>query len=55
MNLGLADRFARIVRDACAAIFVCHPDEASNASGRKDLGQRRVSAAGSGFASRHPF
>jgi hypothetical protein len=28
----------------------CHPDEASNASGRKDLGQRGVSGAGSGFA-----
>jgi hypothetical protein len=28
----------------------CHPDEASNASGRKDLGQRGASAAGSGFA-----
>jgi hypothetical protein len=27
----------------------CHPDEASNASGWKDLGQRGVSAAGSGF------
>jgi hypothetical protein len=29
---------------------LCHPDEASNASGWKDLGQRRASAAGSGFA-----
>jgi hypothetical protein len=29
--------------------FVCHPEEASNASGRKDLGQLRVSKAGSGF------
>jgi hypothetical protein len=28
---------------------VCHPDEASNASGRKDLGQLRASEAGSGF------
>jgi hypothetical protein len=26
-----------------------HPDEASNASGRKDLGQLRASEAGSGF------
>ena len=30
------------------APFLCHPDEASNASGWKDLGQRRVSVAGSG-------
>ncbi|HMD03660.1 MAG TPA: hypothetical protein VKG68_00195 [Candidatus Binatus sp.] len=28
---------------------LCHPDEASNASGWKDLGQLRVSEAGSGF------
>jgi len=27
---------------------LCHPDEASNASGWKDLGQRGASAAGSG-------
>jgi hypothetical protein len=27
----------------------CHPDEASIASGRKDLGLHRVSDAGSGF------
>ena len=27
---------------------LCHPDEASNASGRKDLGQRGASTAGSG-------
>jgi hypothetical protein len=30
-------------------VLVCHPDEASNASGRKDLGQLRASEAGSGF------
>jgi len=28
--------------------LVCHPDKASNASGRKDLGQLRASEAGSG-------
>jgi hypothetical protein len=28
---------------------LCHPDEASNASGRKDLGQLRASEAGTGF------
>jgi hypothetical protein len=28
----------------------CHPDKASSASGRKDLGQLRASEAGSGFA-----
>src|SRR5271155_5407077 len=33
-----------------AALLFCHPDEASAASGWKDLGQRRASAAGSGFA-----
>jgi hypothetical protein len=33
----------------------CHPDEASNASGRKDLGQLRASEAGSGFESLHPL
>jgi hypothetical protein len=27
----------------------CHPDEASDASGRKDLGQLRDSEAGTGF------
>jgi hypothetical protein len=32
-----------------AALLFCHPDEASAASGWKDLGQRRASAAGSGF------
>jgi hypothetical protein len=37
---------ARVLKGA--RVF-CHPDEASDASGRKDLGQRRVSAAGSGF------
>ena len=31
------------------ALLIGHPDEASNASGRKDLGQLRASAAGSGF------
>src|SRR5271170_6074072 len=31
------------------ATVACHPDEVSNASGWKDLGQRGVSAAGSGF------
>jgi len=36
--------------EASIASVLCHPDEASNASGRKDLGQRGVSAAGSGFA-----
>jgi hypothetical protein len=30
--------------------LVCHPDEASIASGRKDLGQLRASEAGSGFS-----
>src|SRR5258708_3510861 len=30
----------------------CHPDEASNASGWKDLGELRVSEAGSGFENR---
>jgi hypothetical protein len=30
-------------------LFFCHPDEASIASGWKDLGQRGVSTAGSGF------
>jgi hypothetical protein len=34
---------------------LCHPDEASNASGRKDLGQRGVSAAGSGSELLHPI
>jgi hypothetical protein len=29
--------------------FVCYRDKASNASGWKDLGQLRVSEAGSGF------
>jgi hypothetical protein len=29
--------------------LLCHPDEASNASGWKDLGQLRVSEAGTGF------
>ena len=38
-----------------AVSFLCRPDEASNASGWKDLGQRRVSAAGSGSASPHPI
>ena len=33
----------------------CHPDEASNASGWKDLGQRGASAAGSGSALLHPI
>jgi hypothetical protein len=28
---------------------LCHPDEASNASGWKDLGQLRARQAGSGF------
>jgi len=28
---------------------VCHPDETSNASDRKDLGQLRASEAGTGF------
>jgi hypothetical protein len=28
--------------------LVCHPDEASNASGRKDLGQLRAREAGTG-------
>jgi hypothetical protein len=32
-----------------SALNVCHPDEASIASGRKDLGQLRASEAGSGF------
>jgi hypothetical protein len=32
-----------------AAGITCHPDEASNASDRKDLGQLRDSEAGSGF------
>src|ERR1700691_455875 len=36
--------------EASIASVLCHPDEASNAGGRKDLGQRGVSAAGSGFA-----
>jgi hypothetical protein len=29
--------------------LLCHPDEASNASGWKDLGQLRISEAGTGF------
>ena len=28
---------------------LCHPDEASDASGRKDFGQLRASEAGTGF------
>jgi hypothetical protein len=44
-----------IDRDARAVIFWCHPDKASNASGMKDLGQRRESAAGSGSALPHPM
>jgi hypothetical protein len=34
---------------------ICHPDEASDASGWKDLGQLRASGAGSGFESPHPI
>jgi hypothetical protein len=30
-------------------VHICHPEEASDASGRKDLGQLRVSEAGTGF------
>ncbi len=33
----------------------CHPDEASIASGWKDLGQRGASAAGSGSSLLHPI
>jgi hypothetical protein len=44
-----------IDRDARAVILWCHPDKASNASGMKDLGQRRESAAGSGSALPHPM
>jgi hypothetical protein len=34
----------------CGVIcIICHPEEASNASGRKDLGQLRASEAGTGF------
>jgi hypothetical protein len=40
------------LNEASIASAVCHPDEASNASGRKDLGQLRVSEAGSGFRNR---
>jgi hypothetical protein len=35
--------------------FLCHPDEASDASGWKDLGQLRASEAGSGFGSLRPI
>jgi hypothetical protein len=31
------------------AATCCHPDEVSNANGRKDLGQLRASEAGTGF------
>jgi hypothetical protein len=34
---------------------ICHPEEASDASGWKDLGQLRASEAGSGFESLHPM
>jgi len=50
-----------VVGDAMGASWVratpslCHPDEASNASGWKDLGQRGASAAGSGSELLHPI
>jgi hypothetical protein len=47
-----------LARDARAIIFCVYPDEVSNASGRKWLlasGQRRASAAGSGFRNREAF
>jgi hypothetical protein len=34
---------------ALCVVVLCHPDEASNASGWKDLGQLRSREAGSGF------
>jgi len=43
MMTSLATQFAN--REDWVA---CHPDKASNASGRKDLGQLRASGAGSG-------
>jgi hypothetical protein len=46
----------RIDHNARAINFLRHPDEASNASGRNWLlasGQRRMSAAGSGFMLLH--
>jgi len=44
-----AESFSAILTKASAGIFLRHPDEASNASGWKDLGQLRVSEAGTGF------
>jgi len=38
-----------MTRASIASGVFCHPDEASNASSRKDLGQLRASEAGSGF------
>jgi hypothetical protein len=42
------DSFRAVVERKWARSF-CHPDGASNASGWKDLGKQRASAAGSGF------
>src|SRR5208337_1903389 len=47
-----ATRAAGRISDSGTALF-CHPDEASNASGRRDLGQLRAREAGSGFALLH--
>ncbi len=41
--------FCVVLTKASAGVFFCHPDEASNASGWKDLGQLRISEAGTGF------
>ena len=38
-----------LILKASNASLICHPDRTSNASGRKDLGQLRVSEAGSGL------
>jgi hypothetical protein len=37
-----------ILSEVSIASLICHPDEASDASGRKDLGQLRDSEAGTG-------
>jgi hypothetical protein len=41
--------FLSLLTQANSASAFCHPDEASIASGWKDLGQLRFSEAGSGF------